>query len=192
MRGKAALRSEIRALLAGQTPEQSAERSAAIDLHLRPLLGAGPVLAFWPLNTSEPDLRPLIDRRIAAGQPVGLPRTNWEARNMEARLVTDPGKLTTGRHGITEPTADTALMESESIETVLVPGLAFDALGGRLGRGAGFYDRWLSVRAPRARRVGVAFDVQIVEAVPAEAHDVRVDAVVTESGVLTAGCGERR
>jgi len=192
MKNKAELRSEARAKLEAATPEQSAEWSLAIQRRLEGLLGDGPVLAFWPLGPDEPDLRELIEDRLRAGRPVCLPKVDWVARTMQARVVTDLADLTLGRHKLTEPVAGAAVMDEREIEAVFVPGLAFDASGARLGRGAGFYDRWLSSAAPQARRIGVAFGVQIVDAVPVEAHDVRVDMVVTESGVLTAGSADRR
>ena len=72
------------------------------------------------------------------------------------------------------------------IDLILVPGLAFTRDGHRLGRGGGFYDRFLAQLPERTVKLGVCFDLQMVEALPAEAHDRRVDAVVTESGLIRA------
>ena len=86
----------------------------------------------------------------------------------------------TGAFGIREPVGTT--MEP-SPDLVLVPGLAFDTTGGRLGRGKGFYDRWLAAN-PTVRSVGICFKCQIVESLPFESHDARVSAIVSEEGVL--------
>ena len=93
--------------------------------------------------------------------------------------------LGTGRFGIREPTSQHPVVSLADADVVLVPGLAFDGRGGRLGRGAGYYDRALapigSVDARRAL-IGVALSIQIVPAVPMDARDVAVDRVVTERG----------
>ncbi|MCA9516375.1 MAG: hypothetical protein KC635_15645 [Myxococcales bacterium] len=71
-----------------------------------------------------------------------------------------------------------------ALAALVVPGLAFDAAGGRLGQGGGFYDRLLGGLATRPRLVGLAFAAQVVPSVPREAHDVLMDTVVTEGGPL--------
>ncbi len=86
----------------------------------------------------------------------------------------------TGALGIHEPVGATM---APSPDLVLVPGLAFDTTGVRLGRGKGFYDRWLTAN-PAVRSVGICFKCQILESLPFEAHDVRVNAIVSEEGVL--------
>lgn len=85
-----------------------------------------------------------------------------------------------GALGIREPVGTTI---APSPDLVLVPGLAFDTTGARLGRGKGFYDRWLAAN-PTVRAIGICFKCQIVESLPFEAHDARVSAIVSEEGVL--------
>ena len=89
-----------------------------------------------------------------------------------------------GRAGVPEPVAKQWLPMAD-VEFVVVPGVAFDRTGGRLGRGGGHYDRLLAGRS--CRKVGVAFDFQIVAGVPRSAHDEILDAVITESNVFIAG-----
>lgn len=90
--------------------------------------------------------------------------------------------LTIGAFGIWEPLpAPTLRVFSDSFDVVLVPGLAFDLDGGRLGRGAGFYDRFLATLPAQTRLVGVALDEQIVDKTPRDAFDLSVDALVTPS-----------
>jgi 5-formyltetrahydrofolate cyclo-ligase len=86
----------------------------------------------------------------------------------------------TGALGIHEPVG---AMMAPSPDLVLVPGLAFDTTGARLGRGKGFYDRWLAAN-PTVRSVGICFKCQILESLPFEAHDARMSAIVSEEGVL--------
>jgi 5-formyltetrahydrofolate cyclo-ligase len=84
------------------------------------------------------------------------------------------------------PKPDQELHLPENIDLVLVPGLAFSQDRHRLGRGGGFFDRLLGGRAAQAFKLGVCFSFQIVESVPTEAHDIIMDAIVTESATLRA------
>lgn len=93
--------------------------------------------------------------------------------------------LTSGAFGIWEPLpAPERFVSADAFDLVLVPGLAFDLNGGRLGRGAGFYDRFLATLSPKARLVGVALDEQIVEQTPRDAFDLPVDALATPSRLV--------
>jgi 5-formyltetrahydrofolate cyclo-ligase len=85
-----------------------------------------------------------------------------------------------GALGVSEPVGWAA---ATSPDLVIVPGLAFDRTGARLGRGKGFYDRWLGAN-PAVKALGVCFKCQIVESVPAEPHDARVGAILTEEGFI--------
>lgn len=87
-------------------------------------------------------------------------------------------ELTTGLLGLREPLPEAPLVSPHEIDLVIVPGVAFDAHGGRVGYGGGFYDRLLA-RMPHARTVGLCFDAQLVSATPTEPHDRILDAVVT-------------
>jgi 5-formyltetrahydrofolate cyclo-ligase len=102
--------------------------------------------------------------------------------------------LVRGRYGVLEPAAERPARSIRATGLVLAPGIAFDLRGGRLGRGAGYYDRALAPIGKRRdgpRFVGVAFDLQIVDRVPMQRHDVFMDAVVTESGLRWIQSGER-
>ena len=128
----------------------------------------------------------LIEACRDAGKTVAVPaRVPSEGRYRLSRLRRDT-RLVTGALGIQEPAAPEWIDES-TVGLFLVPGVAFDADGGRLGHGGGHYDRLLCGDTPGpAFKIGLAFDCQIVAAVPMEPMDVRMDAVVTESGILEA------
>ncbi len=136
------------------------------------------VALFHPLS-GEVDLRQLWDCR--GDRRIALPAVT--GKDLEFRWVRDLCDLTKGAFGIMEPPADAEPIDVATIEMILVPGLAFDRMGGRLGRGAGFYDRQLQ-SIPRERCVGVGFSLQMVPSVPREPHDVKLGAVVTEEGWL--------
>lgn len=105
------------------------------------------------------------------------PKVNGDS--MSFHPIRDPNhELVTGAFGIREPRPDLTCVPPQTIDAFFCPGLAFDARGGRLGRGKGFYDRLLENARPDALRIGVCFPWQIVEDTFAEAHDIAMDAVV--------------
>lgn len=137
------------------------------------------VLFFAPLP-DEPDVWPLLPALLSAKRIVGLPRYAVAAGNYEARQVrVIPADLVAGKFGISEPTENCPRLDLSQVDLVLVPGLAFDPSGGRLGRGRGFYDRLLA--GFWGLKCGVAFDAQITAAVPMQTGDIRMDMVITPS-----------
>ena len=113
---------------------------------------------------------------LAAGKTLVLPRCAGEGV-MHGHRVDAPDRLATGAYGILEPGADCPRVEPEKIDLIFVPGTAFDVRGHRIGQGGGYYDRYLN--RTRAVRVGVCHDFALLSAVPSEAHDARMDIVVT-------------
>jgi len=110
-------------------------------------------------------------------------RENGE--NLSFILVSDPTELVVSRWQLREPVMrEPNLQAVEKIDLLLVPGLAFSTGGMRLGRGGGFYDRLLARESVRAYKLGVCFDMQAFPELPVESHDIAVNAVVTESGIL--------
>ncbi len=93
--------------------------------------------------------------------------------------------LICGYKGIPEPRDRSRIVSPASIEVALIPGVVFDRCGNRLGYGAGFYDRFLTLEAPQAIRIGLAFSCQLAEKIPSLPHDVPMDMVVTEEALLT-------
>ena len=135
---------------------------------------------------SEWDTRPLLDLALGRGKRVVLPRVNAASRMLELCAIERVDHdAAPGFRGIYEPGAHCELVPVDAIDWVLVPGVAFDIAGRRIGYGGGYYDRMLPLLRPDARRVAGAFDVQVVEHVPAAAHDLVVDALVTETRTLT-------
>ena len=135
---------------------------------------------------NEWDTRALIALALAAGKRVALPRVDAHTRMLALHTITDAERdVAPGYRGIAEPRAHCAVVSAGSIDWLLVPGVAFDAACRRLGYGGGFYDRLLPLVAADAPRIAGAFDVQVVEHVPAAPHDIGVDAVVTETRTYT-------
>jgi 5-formyltetrahydrofolate cyclo-ligase len=124
------------------------------------------------------------------GKVLLLPRVNLQKGSLDLYRVRDPVRdLRVGTWGIREPRPDRCVrVDPHAIDFVLVPGLAFDARGGRLGYGGGFYDKLLAHGlSPCAWLVAGAFKSQMVEKVPVDGHDVPMDVVVTENGHYPPG-----
>jgi 5-formyltetrahydrofolate cyclo-ligase len=118
----------------------------------------------------------IVNRLIlSSGRRLCVPRTSWPTRSMVAVGVDDldDRSFQVDKHGIREP-IDGEEVPAGKIDLVLVPGLAFDRQGRRLGRGAGFYDRWLSNSGFVGVALACGYDVQLLEVAPEQGHDVRV------------------
>ena len=135
------------------------------------------VLFFAPLP-DEPNIWPAFEFILQQGLTVALPRMDISVSNYRACVIRDPSRdLVTGHFCIREPGPDCKEHPVNLLDLVLVPGVAFDMGGRRLGRGAGYYDRLLN--DVRGTTCGIAFDEQISGELPVEAHDVLVDCILT-------------
>ncbi|HTS21324.1 MAG TPA: 5-formyltetrahydrofolate cyclo-ligase [Casimicrobiaceae bacterium] len=134
---------------------------------------------------SEWETRPLFAAARALGKTAVAPRVERASRMLELRAVADLERdVAPGYLGISEPLPHCLRIEPSAIDWVLVPGVAFDLHGHRIGYGGGYYDRLLPTLRADARRVAGAFELQLVESVPAAAHDLKVDAIVTEARTI--------
>jgi 5-formyltetrahydrofolate cyclo-ligase len=140
-------------------------------------LPAGAVVAgFWPL-AGEIDIRPLLQALDARGHPIGLPVTGRRGEPLIFRLWHPGAPLLPGRFGTRHPDGPEI-----APDLLLMPLLAFDAAGHRLGYGGGFYDRTVAL-LPRALRIGCAFARQELDSVPTGPYDQTLHAIATETGL---------
>ncbi|MDY6794861.1 MAG: 5-formyltetrahydrofolate cyclo-ligase [Actinomycetota bacterium] len=135
---------------------------------------------------SEVDTRPMILRALEDKKVVCIPCTRKQSREMTAsRILNMDGDLRLGNYDIMEPKPECLRPVSpEKIDVILMPGVAFDFTGGRLGYGGGYYDRFLEKCSPRCLLIALAFELQIVEHVPCADHDAHIHKIVTESRVI--------
>ncbi len=124
-----------------------------------------------------------ILQAFKANKTVLIPRVLWSNRELEPVVIhTLNCPMEISRYGLRNPSG-TEIMVAAGIDLVVVPGLGFDANGDRLGRGAGFYDRFLASHNFKGVRCGLAFEEQIVESIPVDEHDMRLDMLVTDQEV---------
>jgi 5-formyltetrahydrofolate cyclo-ligase len=177
---KAVLRKEIRFALRNIVPAVRATASAQLCVRLKEQSfwkSAASVLFFAPLP-DETDVWPLLEETVAGDKIAALPRFDPTDQTYAARRLLNPaGEIAIGPFGIREPKPGCAEIALSRLELILVPGVAFDLRGNRLGRGRGFYDRLLA-ETP-GLKCGVAFDEQIVGEVPTGAHDLQMDFILT-------------
>jgi 5-formyltetrahydrofolate cyclo-ligase len=175
-------------------PAAEAARAAsriAARLLGEPVLRSAPRVALYAALADEVPSRPLFEALVAAGKSCLFPRAQGPHALAFAR-VTDWSELRPGRYGVLEPPAGAQAVALSEGDLVLVPGVAFDRAGHRLGRGGGFYDRAFPAGAPGGPRLwGIAYGFQLVDAVPHGPRDGRVEAVVTEDVFQRAGSGAR-
>lgn len=162
------------------TPQQREAASLQICARLQQQAiwnSASSILFFAPMS-GEPDIWPLLEEALVARKTVALPRFSPATKTyLAARIQNLKLDLRRGQLGIREPTEACAEFPLSGLDLVLVPGVAFDLQGRRLGRGKGYYDRLLA--DVRSVKCGVAFHEQIMDAVPVGPLDVHLDFILT-------------
>ncbi|HEX8875418.1 MAG TPA: 5-formyltetrahydrofolate cyclo-ligase [Phycisphaerales bacterium] len=182
-------RAELKAALATIRPQLGAiSRAVCTQIAAQHWwIDARVVMLFAPMP-DEIDLLPLATDAISAGKRVCVPRVGWATSGMTpVALQRGPGDLVTGRHGVPEPRSGLTAVPAAELDVILAPGLGFDISGHRLGRGAGFYDRFLRSPGVRAVVAGVCPEALLRDAIPVGATDAPVRFLVTERRILSCG-----
>jgi 5-formyltetrahydrofolate cyclo-ligase len=177
---KRAMREAVIARRHGLDAASAGEALAAHVLRDCPPPEGAIVSGFWPMG-EEIDLRPLLHALHARGNSVVLPVTPRRGEALTFGRWQPGDALVAERFGTMRPIGEILVPD-----ILLVPLLAFDAAGGRLGYGGGFYDRTMA-GLPGRWRIGCAFAAQQVDAVPLGPYDIRLDAVATEAGIIRCG-----
>ena len=174
---RARVAAERAAVSAGQRGQEATALAAAVAG-----LAGRTVCAYLPFGT-EPGSVAMLDALVARGAEVLLPVIPPAPGPLDWAVYQGTSSLVSGRlRGVSEPGGPRLGADAiSSAELILVPALAVDRSGGRLGRGAGFYDRTLVLAAPSAARIALVRDTELVDELPMEAHDVRMTGVATPS-----------
>lgn len=189
---KAELRAAILAARRALPPHEHDAEAYALGRYVQALVADGETMCAYVPIGSEPGSAELIDSLQRRGIRVLLPVARHDTAGIPQPLRWGeyrPGGLVEGRFGLREPSAP--WLSADAVATasvILVPALAVDRAGVRLGRGAGFYDRSLVLAAPTARLVAVVRDDELVDRLPAEPHDVRMTHALTpRRGLVSLG-----
>lgn len=183
------IRKEMRRILAAIPPREAARKSFAASEALMATAEFGrarTVMAYLSF-THELDMDAVLQAALTDSKRIIVPRVQWEPRGLlPLELQSLTAGLEVSEYGIREPQVGTP-WPLEDIDLVVVPGLAFDRRGNRLGRGGGFYDIFLSQPQLRAIRCGIAYGEQLIDELPVEDNDLPVDMLVTDTEVLHFG-----
>ena len=189
---KTALRRLVRARLAALTPEQRAAESSRVVAAIsrnQAWRQARTVMLFIPL-ANEINILPLVIEALAHYKVVLLPRFDPAKDNYHpAQVINLSTDLVRGPFGVTEPGPDCPAHPLKPLDVTVVPGLAFDRVGRRLGRGKGHYDRLLADAGGQFWAVG--FESQLLPELPVEPHDVVLNCIVTPAHWVVVGAGRR-
>ena len=174
---KSALRKHIREMKRQFTNEELEELSLPVMSRLlaHPAVTEAKTILMYYSLPDEVCTHDTVNRLVQADKTVLLPRVTGDT-DMELRIYTAPTDLAAGHYGIMEPTGE-VYTDYGRIDVAVVPGMAFDAQGHRLGRGKGYYDRFLP-KAAKAYKIGVCFGFQKQETIPTDDNDVTMDCVI--------------
>jgi 5-formyltetrahydrofolate cyclo-ligase len=186
---KAALRRDAHARRAAIPPDARSEHAASIAALFFQHIAYGPgdiIAGYWRIR-DETDCKPILIRLMDSGQTVVLPVVAGDDAPLDLRVWEADAPLYEAGFGTMAPSD---LAPRAVPDLILVPLLGFDGKGTRLGYGGGYYDRTIAALEKKPRLVGLAYAAQEFDEIPREAHDVPLDAVVTEEGVRFFGATE--
>ena len=134
---------------------------------------------------SEVDTHGLMQAAWERGKRVAVPRVIREGNRLDLHLIRSMDDLAPGAMGILEPDPNRAeTCPGDEVNVIVIPGAVFDRKGHRIGYGGGYYDRLLAGMPPELFRVGLGYELQLVDNIPAEEHDQKLDVLVTERGLI--------
>jgi 5-formyltetrahydrofolate cyclo-ligase len=177
---KSDLRAHLRARLEKISPAVRAVESIELCDRLQTQMPSARTILFFAPLPDELDVWPVLELSLALGTNCALPFFDAEKKTYGAKLLKNLATdIVTGKFGVREPASNCAEIPLNKFDLVLVPGMAFDLSSNRLGRGQGFYDRLLENAS--GIKCGVGYDFQLLEKIPAEAHDAKVNFILTPS-----------
>lgn len=188
---KARLRVTARAARRALGPEVRAHASQSIAERVLalPEIASATAVLLYGASPEEVDTLPLEEALRARGVRIAYPRVAGRY-DLELHWLDDRGELVEGSFGLLQPKPDASCALAREIDAIVVPGVAFDERGGRVGYGRGYYDTLLGGECAEVPAIGVAFDEQVFEQVPCQARDRRVNVLVTPT--RTVRCATSR
>lgn len=180
------LRKELKVKRKGLTKTEVFEKSNRIKDRLFELdeFKQSSVILFYVSYDNEVYTHNMIKECLSAGKKIVVPVSDIENRNLVLSELNDWDDLIPGSYGIFEPKKEKiSEIPIKIIDIIIVPGIGFDTLGCRIGHGVGYYDSLLK-ESTNALHIGLAFEIQIVEKIPIESHDMSVDRIITEKRII--------
>lgn|SRR3989338_4123881 len=184
MQTKKSLREEMEARLLSQGPNERLEKSRLIwdKLFGSAAFKKAACVCFYVSLPMEVDTSLMIDNALAMGKRVVVPLSDLENKELKLYQIKNRrDDLKEGAFGISEPIPDrTRLTKKEEVDCVIVPGIVFDKQNHRIGRGKGFYDRFLQGFGAEVPKIGLAFSFQVIQKIPHDSHDEKLSLVLTD------------
>ena len=176
---KAQIRSKILLQLKTQEEEDRSRKSKIIQNKLlrNKVFRKAKIVMFYIAFGGEVNTEEMIREAKKIGKLICVPICGKDKETMQPAILEDSAKLKRGPYGVLEPVAE-ALVEPKDVDLIIVPGLAFDKKCNRLGRGKGYYDRFLRKLSDKTPSIGLAFDFQILPLIPTTAFDVSVKEII--------------
>jgi 5-formyltetrahydrofolate cyclo-ligase len=187
---KQLLREQARKNRIAQKDKEAVSRTICAAFMGLPAYAAAKTVMWYVDAGSEVRTRHTLPEALTHGKRVVVPYCIVETNELELFHLEDVSELVEGAYKILEPREDLRklpgkILQPEELDLVMVPGTAFDARGGRMGQGKGYYDRLLARARKDAPLVALAFECQMFPEIPVDAHDVYMDLVITEVGVYS-------
>ncbi len=183
-RTKQQIREHVKAVRNELSSDAVTRMSSAIRERLAPLLDRYTTIMVYAAKAPEVETQELIASLLAGGKRVVVPIIERETCSLRLSYINELSVLAPGTFNVPEPLGHEIPADPADVEVVVIPMLAFDRQGNRLGYGAGYYDRFLE-RCPHPVRIGIAYSCQEVDRLPFEPDDIAMEYIVTEKGIIT-------
>jgi 5-formyltetrahydrofolate cyclo-ligase len=177
------VRQQMRVNREALIPAERLKKSRAICRRVMKLIGKNETVMTYTAKELEVNTRPLIEALFKKGNPVVVPIIVKADVSLRLSYLMDFSALVPSTFNVYEPIGSEIPADPRHITTIILPMLGFDRKGGRLGYGAGYYDRFLAAN-PHIRKIGIAFACQEADRVPIDANDIHMNCIVTEEGIV--------
>jgi 5-formyltetrahydrofolate cyclo-ligase len=181
---KKLLRDHARTVRASLSKADIEEKSCLICRRLLEVIESTDTVMIYASKPLEVNTKSLIGDLISRGKTIVVPIIEKDTKTLRLSYIRDPDVLQESTFQVPEPVGRELPAHASNIKAVIIPMLAFDKKGNRLGYGAGYYDRFLSLH-PHITRIGIAFSCQEVEEIPADATDAGMDIIVTDTCIIS-------
>jgi 5-formyltetrahydrofolate cyclo-ligase len=180
---KESVRKILRQRKEAMIPEDRLKKSQKICRQLMAVIQDRETVMVFTSKEKEVNTKPLIMALFKNENPVVVPIIVREDCSLRLSYLRDFSALVPSTFGVPEPIGSEIPVDPRDITTIILPMLGFDRTGGRIGYGAGYYDRFLS-KNPGLKKIGIAFGCQEVDRLPVDENDIRMDLIITEDGIV--------